>query len=326
MNISFRRFDKSQRDYEIMANIFSEVSPHNPQTPGDLKFEDDNFNPKYEWHRFMIEHDGEVIGYTDYEEPYWSYEPGKYWIDCKVRPKYQSNGIGAQSFEFIMNQLESKNPTKLVAITREDRESAMHFLKQRGFEQTMRFPTSELELEGFDPTPFDSLIAKLESEGIQFLTFPDLKEHDANWKPKLHELRWEILADVPSPDPLTKDTIERWEQEVLQNPRLLPEGWIIAVDGDDFVGYSNLWKLPAKPEKLDTGLTGVVRSHRRRGICTAMKVKAFSSARAAGATLIETENEENNPMYQINMTLGFKPQPAWLDFQKHIVSENGDGS
>jgi hypothetical protein len=34
--------------------------------------------------------------------------------------------------------------------------------------------------------------------------------------------------------------------------------------------------------------------------------------------LIETYNEENNPMYALNLALGFKPQPAWLEFEKRL--------
>lgn len=33
---------------------------------------------------------------------------------------------------------------------------------------------------------------------------------------------------------------------------------------------------------------------------------------------IETDNEENNPMYQINMKLGFEPLPAWVDYEKTL--------
>ena len=37
---------------------------------------------------------------------------------------------------------------------------------------------------------------------------------------------------------------------------------------------------------------------------------------AAGIEWIETSNEENNPMYQLNFRLGFEPAAAWLDFEK----------
>ena len=33
---------------------------------------------------------------------------------------------------------------------------------------------------------------------------------------------------------------------------------------------------------------------------------------------IETDNEENNPMYQINLKLGYEPLPAWVDYEKKL--------
>ncbi len=53
----------------------------------------------------------------------------------------------------------------------------------------------------------------------------------------------------------------------------------MAVDGDEYVGMSNLWDDRAS-DALYTGLTGVKRSHRRRGIATALKVRAIAYARA----------------------------------------------
>jgi hypothetical protein len=39
-------------------------------------------------------------------------------------------------------------------------------------------------------------------------------------------------------------------------------------------------------------------------------------AQEIGAKFIETNNEEHNPMYQLNLQLGFQPQPADLDMEK----------
>ena len=47
-------------------------------------------------------------------------------------------------------------------------------------------------------------------------------------------------------------------------------------------------------------------------------------ARGYGATIIETDNEENNPMFGLNMQLGFEAQPAWIDFRK-ILREPREG-
>ena len=77
---------------------------------------------------------------------------------------------------------------------------------------------------------------------------------------------------------------------------------------------------------LETGLTGVRREYRRRGIATALKVMALQFARENGYTEIVTDNEENNPMFQINLQLGFEPQPASLDYVRHLQPQaNGDG-
>ncbi|MEA3408886.1 MAG: hypothetical protein U9Q95_00905, partial [Candidatus Eisenbacteria bacterium] len=65
-----------------------------------------------------------------------------------------------------------------------------------------------------------------------------------------------------------------------------------------------------------TGLTGVVRSHRRKGIATALKVHGFSRAKEHGARWIETDNEEKNPMFELNLRLGFKPTPAWTEYRR----------
>ena len=37
-----------------------------------------------------------------------------------------------------------------------------------------------------------------------------------------------------------------------------------------------------------------------------------------GVTEVRTDNEENNPMYKINVALGFKPVPFSLDYSKEI--------
>jgi hypothetical protein len=45
-----------------------------------------------------------------------------------------------------------------------------------------------------------------------------------------------------------------------------------------------------------------------------MKVAAIQFAKGYGAKEIETENEENNPMYQLNLQLGYRPAPAYVEF------------
>ena len=55
-----------------------------------------------------------------------------------------------------------------------------------------------------------------------------------------------------------------------------------------------------------------------KGIATALKVKAFEKLREKGVKQVRTDNEENNPMYKINVALGFTPEPYCYDYQRDI--------
>jgi len=97
------------------------------------------------------------------------------------------------------------------------------------------------------------------------------------------------------------------------------------VDGDEYVGVSYLWGSQATDEILYTGFTGVRRSYRHRGIATALKVMAIRYAQSRKTNsgrpvVIRTNNEETNPMFQINLMLGFQELPAWLAYVKHLDS------
>ena len=73
----------------------------------------------------------------------------------------------------------------------------------------------------------------------------------------------------------------------------------------------------ARPHLLYTGLTGVRRSHRRKGIALALKLRAVDYARRHGIEEVRTWNASTNEgMLGINIRLGFQRQPAWIDFVK----------
>ena len=40
--------------------------------------------------------------------------------------------------------------------------------------------------------------------------------------------------------------------------------------------------------------------------------------REKGVKQVRTDNEENNPMYKINVALGFTPEPYCYDYQREL--------
>ena len=100
----------------------------------------------------------------------------------------------------------------------------------------------------------------------------------------------------------------------------MPKGWFVALDGEQYIGLTVLEKGSDNVERLMTSFTGVRRAYRRRGIATALKVHSIQFAGRMGTRLILTNNEEHSPMFQLNLKLGFQPQPADVDWKKRINS------
>jgi len=100
----------------------------------------------------------------------------------------------------------------------------------------------------------------------------------------------------------------------LDGPHVSTDAYFSAVaEGDGaerYVGLSGISVNWADPTIFTTEMTGVIRSHRRKGIATAHKVKAMTFVKEQGGKVIDTGNEENNPMFVLNQKLGFKPGPA----------------
>jgi GNAT superfamily N-acetyltransferase len=314
--LKIRPFEKTAEEYNWVVGLVNAVWPDHPTTEKEWKHFQDTVPADTLFREIVVEVDGQSVAHAFYCKPWWwGKKPGHFFFEMHIHPDHQASGVGKAIYEFILADLACESPNKLLTKSREDQADYLHLMDTLGFEQTMRYPASRLDVAKFDLSKHQGLMDKVTLDGIRIQSLSELQKSDPNWKQKFYELRWAIAQDVPSPEPREKQPFESFEKMFLKNPDLLPEANFFALDGDDYVGFSNLWPVPGL-NKLDTGLTGIVRSHRRKGIATALKLAGFEYARASGIGTIETENEEDNPMYQLNLQLGFSPCPAWLDFRK----------
>jgi mycothiol synthase len=319
-----RKFDWSDEDYRVLVDIANANFPDELDCVELAKHRDNARDQSYMLERVVAEVDGEPVGSASFGQSMWTPLPGKYWLYVQVHPDRQRQGYGTAIYDHVIEVLSEHDPTILDSWTREDKTDAVSFLRSRGYVQVMRGQNSRLTLETFRPGDFSDTVDRVLSSGIRIVPLKELREEDPEWREKLWELDWLLSQDVPEIDEPKKRSFEVYQRQTFDKPTFFPEGFFVALDGDDYVGLSMLEKNLADKTKLQTELTGVVRSHRRRGIATSLKVHALSKARETGVLYVETDNEENNPMYLLNIRLGFEATAGWLHMRNTLTDEPGE--
>jgi mycothiol synthase len=309
-------------DYPAVAEVQTAVYPDHPQTPAEMRYQDENRDPRITWGRFLAEREGRVIGTAYFGQESNMYHPQKFFIGVNVLPEHRGRGVGKALYERLREAVAPHNPIALRCDAREDALGSLRFLEARGFAEEMRELESELNVANFQPDDWAGELTRTAEQGIVIRSYTELIADDPEAGHKLHELHWQLMQDIPHPDELTRVPWEVWSKR-FTNPHFLPDANFVALDGEEYVGVSVLWKNDGDP-KLHTGITGVLRTHRKRGIATALKVRALTYAKEHEAAAVRTFNEvNNNGMLGINFRLGFVPVPAWIFFVKHLTASEG---
>jgi GNAT superfamily N-acetyltransferase len=223
----------------------------------------------------------------------------------------------------VLAALQPHQPLSVDASTREDQAEGRRFLEGRGFGLASRAPASQLNPASFDPGPYAQTAERLADEGVAIQTLAELAASDPGYLRKLYDLECEAAQDLPWHDRFTPQPYEQYILSYRDNPDLMPDGYMVALERGQVVGMTQLWRSQATDAILYTGLTAVRRTHRRRGIATAIKAQAIGYAKTlvtsqGGPPMIRTENEESNPMFRLNLRLGFRERPAWLVYRKEL--------
>lgn len=249
---------------------------------------------------------GHIVGAcTLHSHWYDVVRPGRLWVTIALLPGWRGRGLDSRMLQHGIAGLKA-DINELATCIREDHLPHMSFLDEFGFEERFRSWGAHLDLETFDPTPFEEEIEELQAAGFSFVPYEDL-ESEENER-RLLELKRELERDVLSFDPIVPSGRSgAMEEDVIA------AGLMVALDPQgDFVGMATLRR--ASPDGgIDSGLTGVRREYRGRGIATALKVRSLAVAKELGATETGTGGGgANAPMKRLNQKLGYRAGPDWV--------------
>lgn len=308
MTLTIREFTPA--NYAAITNVFQQSQPDDVWEESDFREEDETRPDHCKHQKWVAEMDGKIVGVALYDQRAHTYDPVKFWFDGGVLPEHQKQGIGTALLDEVVDAIQAHQGKEIITATGENTPYVIEFLEKHGFEIFNKAWESHLKLDAYDPTSYEGLIEKLNSEGISFKTYSELADSD-NHLEKLYDLWWVTKQDEPTVfGVVTKIDFEHFVETRLSGHNFDPDGYFIALDGDDYVAYSNFWG--GKPgEYIHIGFTGTRPEYRSRGIATALKVIGNDYAKSKGFKEIRTSNNSvNAPMLSVNVKMGFDRQPA----------------
>jgi GNAT superfamily N-acetyltransferase len=318
MNFHIREFTSS--DYAAIAEIGNAIYPDYRYSAEEIRYDDEHFDKKYLFKRYVAELNGRVVGYAEYNHMPHMFHPQKFWLYVGVHPDFQRKGIGRALYEKIESDLRALHAVRAFASAREDYPRSITFLQKNGFAETRRTWESRLPVRTFDFSQFAHYLEKFLAHGLTISTLAEERQRDPNCLKKLHELYVVIMEDVPHPDRYTPVDFEHFLRYNVEHPDAIAEGYFIAKDDEQYIGLSNLRRSQDEPKDLYQGLTGVRREYRGQGVAMALKLKTIEYAKTHGYEVIKTWNDSANVgMLTINNKLGFVRQPAWITFVKEFA-------
>jgi len=324
--IEIKKFSETNKEFKELARIDNLVNhdsvSHQDEDKNDWSIRDKSLLRN----RLLLYNDNKLIGVTYYSQGRDQNDRTAFF-ETNLDPAYNHNGYREMLYNKMLDEVKvfNCNQAHTSIYDHPNYEEHKKLLNKEGFKLVQTNREYSCDIRKVNTEKYYPLIEKLESDDIKFY---DSKEHMAtniqkfpNHFKKLEELEWTYAQDFPIPKGIkhTRSPFEQFMKNWLDFYKNSYGTEIVAVKGGQYIGSTDISVFPkSEPHKGWTGGLGVLKEFRRKGIATAIKIKAIEKLLGKGVIEIRTDNEENNPMYKINVALGFEPVPFSLDYSKDI--------
>ena len=320
--ITIKNFTATDKEFKELARIDNLVNHDSIAHPDEDKNEWSIRDKNIIRDRILLYKEDILIGVLYYSQGRDENKQTAFFT-LNLDPNYNNNGYRSLLYNSMLEKVQIFNCNKVHTSIYDhcNYEEVKKLIIKEKFNLVQTNREYSCDIKNINIAKYQPLIKKLESEGIQFYDSKEEMLDFPNHYKKLEALEWEIEQDIPIPDGIkhTRLPFKHWKTLCLDFYKNSYGIDLIATFDDRYIGSTDIAVFgKSEPYKGWTGSLGVIKDFRRRGIATAIKIKAIEKLLNKGVTEIRTDNEKNNPMYKINVALGFKPVPFSLDYMKEI--------
>lgn len=301
--------------------------PDMPSDPDEFWADWEARPPHVPYERWIWKEDGQVVlcGVASCE--HWVNEPGLYFVGV-ISHNGSSPSQVEECYRFLMDWSFEKGANRFETWSRSTMEVDLAALRGLGFVEIQRNPESHLDLASFDPSQYDALIARVQESGVEFVTYRQwAARRPEDYAKDTWELEQELVADVPLMETIEGIPFDEFSGQLHRDQHYWDTMWLAVLDGR-LAAATQMYPIKTRKGFVSTGLSGTRREARRRGIITALKAHALRDLKDRGMTLVTTDNEEANPMFQINVSLGFRKvyEHVGMSFRPEVNSSEASAS
>lgn len=231
-----------------------------------------------------------------------------------VLPQQRRRGAGTALYVAVSEWAAERNLAQLETRSAGDDTESLAFAAHRGFHEHSVETGMELDLTG-GPTPrFEP------PQNVRLTTL----EQRPDLAPQMYAVACEAAPDVPGQEDAMAP-LDDWLEQNVKHPGVPSAAVVLAVVGDELVGYGKL-RIDPGGRTATHYMTGVKRAWRSRGIARALKSAQVVWAKEQGLERLRTTNEVRNaPIRRVNELLGYRPVPGRVTLKGPLAASSASG-